>query len=326
MRQVDRILYIRTDRMGDVLMNLPALHQLRQNFPKAWLTLLADRSVAAFFKGIPDLDEVMEVDPDELKRGGARRSLKKAVRAARFDMAVISNPGKSSHWLAFACGIPARLGWRRKWPFLLTRSLPDTKDCGARHEIDANLALVSLVCGKKWDGTLDLGRDEKAALEIKKILDEAVGEGSVIAIHAGSSNPLKKWPLENFERLCRTIRDQKKYQLVFIGAEEEFAHAQTILRYLGGGGMNLCGKTSWRQLASFFADERVKTMVSSDSGPVHVAWMSGKPVVALYAKDCPGSGPARWGPRNDGSEIIYKPMREISPEEVLEKLKKVLGP
>ena len=86
MRQIHRILFIRTDRMGDVLMNLPALHVLRQSYPKAWIALLLDRSVAGLFRGHPDLDELIIVDAAELKQSGRkRRKLAQELRKARFD-------------------------------------------------------------------------------------------------------------------------------------------------------------------------------------------------------------------------------------------------
>ena len=103
-------------------------------------------------------------------------------------------------------------------------------------------------------------------------------------------------------------------------------HALRFVKtYAEPSGLDLTGKTSWQELAALLADERVKTLVSSDSGPVHIAWILGKPVVALYARGVPGSDPVRWGPRGGRSRVIFKPMNEIKTDEVLQKLEEVLA-
>ena len=312
--------------MGDVLMNLPAIGLLRQNFPKAWITLLADRSVAGLFSGHADLDEVMEVDALALSKDArARRDLKRRVRQARYDLAVVSNPGKFFHFLCFACRIPLRVGWRRKWPFLLNRSLPDKKDEGLVHEIDSNLSLVRLVCPKtSWDGRVRLTVDETASREVKQLLDDSGVFGKIVVLHASSSRPEKKWPSANYAELCRRLRSNKDLSTVLIGTEGEKAEADQIIRSSGGAALNLCGKLSLKQLVAFFNEARVRALISSDSGPVHVAWMCGKPVVAFYAADVPGSNPTRWGPRDGRSQVLFKPIRDIRVEEAWEALGRVL--
>ena len=326
MREIRRILYVRTDRLGDVLMNLPALNLLRQSYPKAGVTLVADRSVSGFFKDHPDLDEVMEVDAAQLAVDAkARRELVRQIRRVHYDLAVISNSSKFFHWLSFICGIPLRVGWRRKWAFFLNRTLPDEKHKAHRHETEVNLSLLGLVCPGKWSGTIRLVSDEKASEDMKKLLDEIVGDKRVIAVHAGTSHPGKRWPKEKFIELCRQLQARQKGFLVFIGGEEEVDLTRQIIEGLRQPAMDLCGKTSWKQLAAFFLDARVRTLVSSDSGPLHVAWMCGKPVVAFYAKNVPGSDPARWGPRDGKSEVIFKDMNEITVEESLERIDRALS-
>src|SRR3989338_3165145 len=126
--EVQKILFIRTDRIGDVLMNLPAIRRLRQNFPKAWLTWMVDRSVAPLLRGHPDVDEIYEIDATKLAEDGAyRRQLVSHVRKIRFDVAVASTALKFFHWMLFCAGVPVRAGWRRKWPLFLNRTLADDK-------------------------------------------------------------------------------------------------------------------------------------------------------------------------------------------------------
>ena len=326
MKNIHRILYIRTDRMGDVLMNLPAIHLLRQTFPKAWITLMTDRSVAGLFQGHEDLDEVLPVEISQLEASMAQRqALTKKVREIGFDMAVVSNPSKHFHYLTLVCGIPIRVGWRRKWGFCLNRSIPDTKDSGKTHEIESNLSLIRLVSDRTWDGALSLPVDPASTAMIKRSLESRAGSAGIIALHAGSSHPGKRWPTEHFLELGQRIQKDGRFRVVFIGGAEEAEEGERLEERLGGGALSLCGKLSLSELTAFFKDDRVRCLVSSDSGPVHVCWISHKPVVAFYAKNVPGSDPVRWGPRDKHSCVIFKSMQEIGTEEVWASLQQVVG-
>jgi len=85
------------------------------------------------------------------------------------------------------------------------------------------------------------------------------------------------------------------------------------------------GQFSLAELVAFLAPGSVKLLVSADSGPAHIAWMQGTPAVVFFAKDLPGSNPVRWGPRDGKSEIIEKPVGEISVDEAFAALEKVLS-
>ena len=306
-------------------MSLPALRVLRRSYPKAWISLLVDKKVAGLFRDHPDLDEVIAVDATELARSGVeRRKLVREVRKARFDMGIVSNPSKFFHWLLFSAGIPVRVGWRRKWPFLLNRTLPDSRRPMMGHEIDAHLALAGLVSDDKWDGKIQMAANSKAEEKVRALLQPLNPNLPVVAVHTGSSNPQKKWPNERFAVFGGLLLSSQRGQLVLIGGEEEAASSQRIAAQVSGPCLDLTGRLSLEELAAFFKHPLVRTLVSSDSGPVHVAWMSGKPVVALYAKNTTGSNPARWGPRDGVSEVIFKAMNDITVEEVWERVQRFL--
>ena len=84
------------------------------------------------------------------------------------------------------------------------------------------------------------------------------------------------------------------------------------------------GAFNLNELTAFLGMPGVKALISSDSGPAHIAWMLGTPVVVFFAQDVPGSNPARWGPRDGKSEVIEKPMAQISVDDALDALERVL--
>lgn len=326
-KAIHKILFIRTDRMGDVLMNLPAVRLLRQTYPKCWLTWMVDRSVAGLLKGHPDADEILEVDGAQLLQSALyRRRLMRQVRDARFDLAVASNSHKFFHWMMFRVGIRIRVGWRRKWGILLNRALPDDKATRTRHEVDSNLQLVGLVSSKKWDGAWGFAPDKEVLQKMgSRLAKEIPGGKEIIAVHAGTSDPAKRWGAGKFAQICRKLLQEGRYTPVLIGGSEEEAISREVTRECQEPVVDWTGALSLRELAAFLGSERVRTLVSSDSGPVHVAWIQQKPVVALFAKNAPGSDPLRWGPRSAGSVAIHKNIQDISADEVYSALMGVLS-
>ena len=323
-RPAQRILFIRSDRIGDVLMNLPAIRLLRQNFPKAWLTWMVDRSIAPLLRNHPDVDEIFEIDSLKLAQSPAyRKELCARVRKIRFDLGVASNATQFFHWMLFWAGVPVRVGWRRKWAFLLNRSLADDKKNAARHEIESNLALAGLVAPRPWDGTWRLPVDSAAESAIEKRLSKELPdrEDPIMVVHAGTSDAAKRWPVEKFAAVCARLADRAR--VLLIGGSEEEGLSRELVRHAAQV-TDWTGALDLKELSALLHASRVKTILSADSGPVHIAWLHGKPVVALYAKNTPGSNPTRWGPRSAGSVAIYKDMNKISADEVAAALESVL--
>ena len=304
--------------MGDVLMNFPALRLLRQTFPKAWIAMMADAGVQDLLKNNADIDELMVVDAPRIKTDlRYRMGLTRKLKRARFGLAVVSNADKHLHTMVFLAGIPERVGYDRKRGFLLTKKLKDLKGSGGRHEIDWNLDLIKLVSDRQWDGEHGLRPEPRASQDMEARIDREIGTRSpIVAVHTGTSNPRKRWPVEKFAELCARLSAQTGAVPVLIGGEEERPFAQAILAAHPSCAVDWTGSFTLRQLVAFLNSPRVKVLVSSDSGPVHVAWMSGVPVIALYAQDVPGSDPVRWGPRNPSSRILHKPIKDISVDDV----------
>lgn len=315
MNGVRRILFVRTDRIGDALMNLPAVRSLRLAHPKAWITLLAGEAASELFRGHPDLDEVMTFDEKKARSVSGRWALARRLRAARFDLAVVSNPSKYFHFAVWAAGIPVRAGHARKWPFFLNRRVkPESLE--GLHEVDRNLKLAECASGSPWDGRIELPADEGSAKRVRERLAPLLERYErVVVVHPGTTHLKKRWLPERFGALCEKILRDPNTGVLLIGGKEEREVSRQIRR-LAPDAADWTGQTSLRELAALFGHPRVAALVSSDSGPVHIAWIAGTPAVALYAADLPGSDPARWGPRDGASVAIHRPMADIPAEEV----------
>ncbi len=327
-QEIRRILYIRTDRIGDVLMNLPAIRLLRQTFPKAWITLILDDSVADLLKSHPDLDEVLPVSSKGIKKSLRYRvSLIQEIKKTKFDLGVVANPDKFLHALLFFSKIHRRVGYDRKMSFFLTDRAPvDKVGNDVKHEIDKNIDLVRLISNQNWDGSLALPADAAAKKLVQDRLKSALsGHAQAVVVHPGTSNPGKRWPESKFAQLGDQIQSDKNLKVILVGGEEETVCSKNVAAQMKSQVLDWTGTLNLKQLAALFHIPEVKLLISVDSGPVHIAWISGTPVVALYAKNTTGSDPHRWGPKDKKSEVIFKPIQEITVDEVWLSAKRVLG-
>jgi ADP-heptose:LPS heptosyltransferase len=324
-REIRRILYVRTDRIGDVLMNLPAIRLLRQVYPKAGITLMLDESLKGLLNEHPDIDAIHYVSEKKFEKDlGYRLDQIKLIKNAGFDLGVAANPDKWLHAALFFGGVRVRVGYGRKWAFFLTHRQP--KKESSQHEIEKNIDLVKLVSDQEWDGKIGLPADEASKKRIgARIQNELAGALKIVAVHPGTSDPRKRWPEEKFAKLCDRLHEDSGIKTVLIGGPEEKETSKKVSALTRSKTVDWTGELSLRELSALFGHSNVKLLVSSDSGPVHVAWIAGTPAVAMYAKNTSGSDPRRWGPKDRLSETIFKPMEDIGVEEVYGAAKKVLS-
>ena len=311
-----RILFIRTDRMGDLLMALPAVHLLREVFPRAEISVLVQKGLASLLESHPDINRIFEWDP--AKEAGwislIRFSL--IVRREKYDIAVISNPTRFFHVAVFLAGIPTRVGYRRKAGLLLNRSLPDTKAVRDLREFEYNLELVSLLGISKSPPQFFLPkRPEK-----EKLADEILCRNGFsltdrpVALHPWTSNPVKEWKRGNFEELARQLTNHGQKVIVIGGEESRDEAARWIIpsRHMF---LNLVGAVSLDILPSLL--RHCSILVSNDSGPVHVAAAVATPVIVV-APEVHAPLLERWKPWGDENVILLSP----SVEHVIEVLSK----
>src|SRR3989338_2692280 len=95
--QVRRVVFIRTDRLGETLLNLPAIASLKAALPSAVLTLLVQPELAPLMARAPGVDRVVAVPPARDAWWGRALALSRLLRPYRFDLAVVSNPMKALH-------------------------------------------------------------------------------------------------------------------------------------------------------------------------------------------------------------------------------------
>lgn len=312
--KIKNILVVRNDRFGEFLLNIPALRALKETFTNAKIIAVVDPYVKELADCIDFINEIMEW---ERKKHSFREKLSfiNQLKKRNMDMAVILNPSKEFNVFTYLAAIPIRVGYDRKWGFLLTHKIMDRKYLGLKHEVDYNLELVSLVGAKTDDKTLHLKIDDDSTNTMKS--------SNLIAIHPWTSDQVKQWPLEYFRVLTERLVKELNVEAVIVGGKKDQSKSREIFTDFGEKVADLTGKISLIQLAAIL--KKCRLLISGDSGPVHLACAMGTPVIALFRSDIAGKSARRWGPWGEGHIVIEKPnLNEIKVEEVLEKVRSKL--
>ncbi|MDD5692595.1 MAG: lipopolysaccharide heptosyltransferase II [Candidatus Omnitrophica bacterium] len=306
-KQYSRILIVRTDRIGDVLLSTPVIKALRQKFPQAYISMMVSPYARDIVEGNPYLDEVIVYDKDG-KHKSFFRSLKfsSRLRKKKFDLAIILHPANRAHLLTFLAGIPERLGYNRKLGFLLTRRIEHTKQKGQKHEAEYNLELLSElgITGNPLELFMPVRDDsEKWAQEL--FVNEGIRDGDkVLAINPGASCPSKVWPAERFAEAAEKLAERYNFKILILGGPKDMRLADKVEQGIKGKAINLSGKTSVSQMASLL--KRSRLFISNDSGPVHIASALGTPVISIFGRAQAGLSPRRWGPLGKRDKYLHK--------------------
>jgi lipopolysaccharide heptosyltransferase II len=290
---VRRILCVRLDNLGDVLMTTPALHALKDAYPGRHLTLLASRSGAHAARFIDDIDDVIEYDAPWVKHdqpvdANADRAMVERLASLGFDAAVIftvysQNPLPAAMFCHLA-KIPLRLAHCRENPYgLLTDWIAEREpQHGTRHEVERQLALVASVGATNADTRMrfDLRADDETSLE-RKLGERGVDlDAPFFVMHPGATAASRRYPPERFAEAARVLVDRTGWPVLVTGSASEAALCETVSAGYAGI-VSLAGALELGELAALIA--RARVLVSNNSGPVHIASALGAPVVDLYA-------------------------------------------
>ncbi len=308
-KQFGKILVIRTDRIGDVLLSTPVFANLRKSFPNAHLAAMVTPYAKEIVEGNPNIDEVIIYDPKS-KHKGWLSSIRFArdLRKKKFDVALVLHPTNRAHIVSFISGIKDRIGYDRKFAFLLTKRAAHLKQKGEKHERDYALDLLKEL-GVEPEKSMPFmpirKESEDWALNLMNSFGLDPKQEKIVAIHAGASCISKRWPVESFANVAQRLINEKKAKVVLVGANTDMELSGRLIKLIDSdSAVDLVGKTSVSRLASLL--KRCKLFISNDSGPVHIASSVGTPVISIFGRNQPGLGPKRWGPLGKQDKFVHK--------------------
>lgn len=298
-----RILLVRTDRIGDVILTTPMIEILRKHLPRAYIAFMAIPQTLEIVEGNPYLDEVIVYDRKGQHRGAVQTLLfSLALRKKYFNISISFHPTTRSNWITFLAGIPKRIGYDKKFGWLLTHSIKNEKYKGEKSEAFYNedfLHFLNITPPRSQNLYFPLSATAEKSIEafLKR---NRIGR-SFVVLNVSASCASKVWPAQNFALLSKLIYEKLNLDIILIGdpttcmAVKELS---LVPMTIAAESLNL------GEVAALF--KKTLLHISNDSGPMHLASAVDTPVIAIFGRTLPGLGPKRWGPLKGISTILHK--------------------
>jgi heptosyltransferase-3 len=309
--EIKKILVIKLRHIGDVLLTVPVFRALRETYPDAHISALVNSGTEDVLTGNHLIDEIIVFDRAIKNKNCFQKYLMeiaflRQIRAKNFDMtidltsgdraAIVSFTSRAKYRLAYDPGRKGFLGKR----YLYTHI---TKKVGNQHMVLSNLDLVKQFGINTNNLTLDFFIPEDAKMFVKRIFREnnINKNDKVIHVHPTSRWVFKCWKDEYMADVIRWIIS-KGIKVVITSSpdKQEMEKARRILSLVSSNGiLNLCGKTTIKQLAAI--SKASDLFLGVDTAPMHIAAAVGTPVIALF-----GAGEKNWRPWGEGHVVISK--------------------
>jgi heptosyltransferase-2 len=309
MARHDRILVVRTDRIGDVVLATPLIRALRQAYPDAFIAALIRPYTRAVLENNPNLNQIIEDDYEgrDAGRKGFWEQVKR-IRDYRFDTALLLLPTERAAWMLFFAGINYRITTSMRLYTVLTgmRSVLRHKYNPIRHEADYCLDLGRRIGVQTDDLSTEVFLSEEERKKGKEILfSRGVKDtDTLLGIHPGSGRSSPNWPAERYAELAARFLTNPNLKIVVTGSSSEVHFWNHFEKLRSGNIINLIGKLTLRQLMSTIS--HYDCLFSPSTGPMHIAAALKVPTVSLFTP-LPSCSPILWGPKGNRSEIVLPP-------------------
>lgn len=326
--------------VGDAVMTVPALRELRRLLPRARLTLATRPWAEGIFAGADFIDDFLATGNGT---NGTAALLREARewRARRFDLAVLLPNAFAPALVAALARVPVRVGYatQGRAPLLTHRvGVPEWR--GHKHEVFHYLHLVAELERRLYGSSSIETRAPETSLSVndarRREAESLLSENGarpgrpLVAVCPGSTNSrAKRWPAERFAAVADMLSERLGAEVVLVGAAEESDISREVARHMRARPVMLTGKTDLAQTAAVLKASDL--LVTNDTGPAHVAAAVGCPVVVIFGP----TNPVTTRPFSPSAEVVRRPpdcapcmlrdcpidhrcMTAITPEEVFE--------
>jgi heptosyltransferase-2 len=269
--RAERVVVRAPNWLGDVVLSLPALRDVRKAFPTARLAVMARAWVAEVYRAVPDVDAILE--------SRSHRDDVAALRGA-FDLAILLPNSFGTALVAWRSGVPHRWGYATDGRgLLLTRRCRVPAAVRGRSQVYYYRAMLEGL-GLAIEGPPDASLACPAPWR-ERGLSLLGGAGPVIGVNPGAFyGSAKRWPAERFAAAADLVARRLGAAVAIVGSPAERPIGERIAGLLRAPARVLCGETTLAELVGVLAGLRL--LLTNDSGPMHLAAALGTPLVAVF--------------------------------------------
>ncbi len=311
-KNIGRVLLVRNDRLGDLVLTTPAFRVLREALPEARIDLLCSAYAEPLVRCNPCLDEVIT------DRGAHDRSdfhqLTAEIRGRGYDAAVVFVHSRKNAMLVRGAGIPLRVGpWVKLYaPLFFNRAVRQRRSRALKNEAAYNIDLLAKlgieVPAPEKIQPPEVIADTLAVERAAGLIAQAFADPAkkLAVVHPGMGGSALNWPLERWRELVAALARTGRVNVAVTGSASERELVDHVAEAAAGAGSvrKICGLG----LAEYLGLLSLATaVVAPSTGPVHLAAALGVPRVAGVYSPVPAHHPRRWGPLGTGEIRTFLP-------------------
>ena len=257
--------------LGDTIMSLGFLHLLRQAYPAAFISVITKNGLESLVNTLPEANEVIVFSKEKYKGlSGVWRFGKQMKTKHQFDLFFVLPESFSSAVMAYASGSHKRIGFSKEGRgFLLTHTY--AKPVG-KHRVEDYASLL-----QQFNASM---KNTTPVIRLPFLQKQAMATPYLI-INTNSESIASRLPVQKAIELISLAQQRFSLPIKIIGAPKEKDYVEEIIGHLPDKNNieNLAGKTTLSQLQTLIQEARL--MISSDSGPAHIASASYIPLVVI---------------------------------------------
>ncbi|MBI3996799.1 MAG: glycosyltransferase [Candidatus Omnitrophica bacterium] len=297
-----RIVVWKLSALGDIILATPSFRAVRRQFPSGHITLVVGRSAYEIVARCPYFDEIVIYDARGKDRGPWKHwALIARLRRRGVDLSIDLQNSRKTHAMAWLTGAAVRIGYHRKFGWLLNRGVrvPRVALAPIAHQ-----HYLLMHAGLTPDGeALELWPSAFDEQEARHLLTSPKTSAKQfrIGIHPGGSGrwKTKRWDLQRWAQLCTEL-EKHGVELVVVGGPEEQALGEQLTQLTNAPLRIVIGKTSVMELACLI--KQCDAFIAHDSSTLHLAAAMNTPTVALFGP----TDPARHLPPAFNGQVIKK--------------------
>lgn len=300
-----RILVMRYRFIGDTILAVPFLRNLRYAYPDAVIDVLVGPQTGKVLEGCPYINDLIPFDTTNFHKYDRGEGKKKnlltyawELRKRNYDTVFVLKRSLSSGLLAWLSGARYRVGYDTQGRgFLLTHRTKMRTDI---HEVEAVLDVLRRADIPIVDKHLEAWPSQEERDELLNLAPELRHQSDQprVLIHAAAAHPDKMYPLALWADVMKQLQGQHNPRFFFTGAPRDEELYDELQQLAGVKGVNLAGKLNMRQSIALMQHMDLAACV--DSGPAHLGAAADIPVVAIFGP----TDPNRWAPWGDKHAVV----------------------
>jgi heptosyltransferase-1 len=301
-RSLNKILFIRLRRIGDIVMTTPALEVVNKSLPEAEISYIIEAPYKTLLEGHPCIDNLIVI-PEGLKTRDFISFLKD-IREQTFDAVLDLHGGPRASWITLFTKSNIKIGYKIKYKsYIYDIRIPRSYENKNIHSVENHINLVKAL-GLSVKNIPHLSLPEATPSEKERVAQYLAfftkTNNKIVVLHISAGNIFRDWGQENLFKLLDLFTQGPESAFILIGSIEDQIRADEVEKKAAVPVLSLCGKLNFRELKEVI--HRSSLFIGPDSGPMHIAAATSTPIIAFFGPTLP----AHFSPWKAEAKILSR--------------------